>query len=404
MPKVVTRNVKTLGPGFHNAAANLYLAVQAGDSKKGRSWVFKYRSPVTGKAREMGLGPAIISLARAKELALRHRLAIAEGRDPLDEKKTRRPREDLLSFRRVAEFYVAAHEAGWKSSKHHRQWVQTLEDYVYPVLGDLPVRDIGDGEVERVLTPIWQQKPETGSRVRGRIEAILDFAKAKSWRTGDNPARWKGHIEHTVPKRHTLKPTIHHPALPWREMPCFWAELAVREDTPALALRWAVLTATRTNETRGARWSELDRDAKVWTIPAERMKGGREHRVPLTAAMCGLLDQLRAAHQSDYVFPGVKLGRPIGTNAMSLVLRSLRPDVTVHGMRSAFRDWASEHGINGEIAEACLAHTIENKVEAAYRRGDLLEPRRAVMGRWASYLTTPAIDQAVIPLRGRVTG
>jgi integrase len=329
---------------------------------------------------------------------------VAEGRDPLEEKRGRRPREDLLSFRRVAEFYVAAHEAGWKSPKHRQQWAQTLEDYVYPVLGDLPVRDIGDGEVERVLTPIWQQKPETGSRVRGRIEAILDFAKAKSWRAGDNPARWKGHIEHTVPKRHTLKPTVHHPAVPWKEMPLFWDELAAREDMPALALRFAILTATRTNETRGARWDEIDLEAKVWTIPPSRMKGGREHRVPLTVAVIEMLEQLRAADRGAYVFPGARLGRPIGTNAMALVLRSLRPEVTVHGFRSSFRDWAAEAGINRELAECCLAHVVEGKVERAYLRSDVLEPRRVTMQRWVSYLTTPVAEPVVVPLRGRVMG
>jgi integrase len=271
-------------------------------------------------------------------------------------------------------------------------------------LGDLPVRDIDTGAVMRVLEGLWRDKPETGSRVRGRIETVLDYAKARHWRQGENPARWKGHVENLLPKRHILKPTIHHAAVPWQELPSFWSELTAREDMPALALRWAILTATRTNETRGARWSEIDRDAGVWTIPASRMKGGREHRVPLTAAMCELLDRLPIQRQGGdgYVFLGAKAGRPIGVNAMTLALHSLYPGATVHGMRSSFRDWASEHGVNGEVAEACLAHKIPNAVEAAYRRGDLLEPRRLVMQRWANYLTTPIAEPAVVPMRKRM--
>jgi integrase len=403
---LTTRTIKTLGRGLHRAAPNLYLSVQSGDSKNGRSWVFLYTSPSTGKRREMGLGPAdIITLARAKELTLRHRLALTEGRDPIDEKRARRPvRENLLTFRQVADLYVGAHEASWRSSKHRAQWVSTLEAYAYPVLADLAVRDIDIGAVMRVLEEIWREKPETASRVSGRIEVVLDYAKARHWRQGDNPARWKGHVENLLPKRHALKPTVHRAAVPWKELPALWAKLASREDVPALALRLVVLTATRSEETRGASWSEFDLNAKVWTIPASRMKGGREHRIPLTPAMCEVLDRLEAVRQGDYVFPGAKIGRPIGVNAMVLALHSLRPDVTVHGFRSSFRDWASEHGINGEVAEACLAHVVGNRVEAAYRRGDLLEPRRVVMERWASYLTAPAAEPAVVPMRGRATG
>jgi integrase len=401
---LTTRTIKTLGRGLHRVAPNLYIAVQSGDSR-GRSWVFLYNSPKTGKRREMGLGSAaVVSLARAKELALRHRLALSEGRDPIEEKRARRPvRENLLTFRQVAELYVGAHEASWKSPKHRRQWVQTLADYANPVLGDLLVRDIGTAEVMRVLEPIWQTKTETASRVRGRIETVLDYAKARHWRQGDNPARWRGHIESLLPTRRALKLTVHHAAVPWRDMPVFWSGLVAREDMPALALRVAVMAALRTDEVRLARWNEFDLDAKVWTIPGVRMKGGQAHRVPLTVAMLDLLEQLGTQHQGDYLFPGAKLGRPIGTNAMALVLHSLRSSVTVHGMRSSFRDWASEHSVAGEVAEMALAHKIPNQVEAAYRRGDLLEPRRAVMERWANYLAMPAAEPAVVPLRGRAT-
>jgi integrase len=256
----------------------------------------------------------------------------------------------------------------------------------------------------RVLEPIWHEKTETAARVRGRIETVLDYAKARHWRQGDNPARWKGHIENLLPARRALKATVHHAAVPWREMPVFWGELAAREDMPALALRFAILTATRSDETRLARWHEIDLDAKVWVIPPERMKGGREHRVPLTAAACELLDRLTALRQSDYVFPGAKLGRAIGANAMALALHALRSEVTVHGMRSSFRDWAAEVGINRELAESCLAHVTESAVERAYLRSDVLEPRRVIMQRWESYLITPAAEPAVVPLRGRAAG
>lgn len=252
----------------------------------------------------------------------------------------------------------------------------------------------------RVLEPIWHEKPETANRVRGRIELVLDYAKARHWRQGDNPARWKGHIGNLLPKRRAVRPTVHHAAVPWPELPTLWAEVGNREDIPTQALRFTMLAAVRTNEARGARWDEFDLHHKVWTVPAARMKGGREFRVPLTAPALRILDQLAALRQGEYLFPGARAGRPIGPNAMALTLHRLHPDSTVHGtVRSGFRDWASEHGIAGEVAEACLSHTIANKVEAAYRRGDLLEPRRAAMERWAHFLTTPAAEPVVVPIR-----
>jgi integrase len=392
--------IKALGPGRHAVSRNLYLIVGAGGGN-GRSWVFRYRKD--GVSHDMGLGSAdVIGVRRAKELVLRHRAAIAEGHDPLAERRaTRADRQAALTFRQVAELYIAAHEASWKSPKHRAQWTSSLETYAFPILGDLAVNAIGTAEVMRVLEPIWHEKPETGSRVRGRIETVLDYAKARHWRQGDNPARWRGHVENLLPKRRALRPTVHHAAVPWGGLPTLWTELADREDMPALALRFAILTATRTNETRGARWEEIDPDTKVWTIPAVRMKGGREHRVPLPTAAREMLGQLTALRQGNFLFPGAKAGRPIGTNAMALVLHELRPEVTVHGMRSGFRDWAAEHGIAGEVAEASLAHVVANKVEAAYRRGDLLQPRRAAMERWAQFLTTPIPAPAVVPIHRR---
>jgi integrase len=401
------RSIKALSRGLHRVARNLYLVVEAGGSN-GRSWVLVYRSPITGKRRDMGLGSAeTVSVARARELALRHRIAISEGRDPLDERRATRDRERprALTFREVAELYIAAHEAGWRNPKHRAQWVSTLESYAHPVLGDVAVKDVDTGAVMRVLEPIWHDKPETANRVRGRVEQVLDFAAARHWREqGANPARWKGHISNLLPKRRALRPTTHHPAVPWMELPTLWAELAGSEDIAGLALRLDLLTCLRTSELRGGRWDEIDLRQKIWTVPAARMKGGKEHRVPLTMAALAVLDQLAALRQGEHLFPGAKAGRPIGTNAMALALHRLRPESTVHGLRSGFRDWAAEHAVAGEIAEGCLAHAIGNKVEAAYRRGDLLAPRRAAMERWAGFLTTPAAEPAVVPLRGRSAG
>ena len=394
--------VAALRPGRHRVAPNLYILID----EVRRSWVFKFVSPVTGKPREMGLGPTdLVSLKRARELALRHRLALSEGRDPLEDRRTARPaKENLLTFRQVAELYIGAHEASWRNPKHRAQWYSSLETYAYPILGDLAVSAVDTGAVMRVLEPIWQLKPETAARVRGRIETVLDYAKARHWRQGDNPARWKGHIGNLLPNRRALKPVTHHAAVPWAELPALWTELAGREGIAALALKFTLLTAVRTSEARGARWDENDRGQKVWTIPAVRMKGGREFRVPLSSAALELLDRLAVLRQGEHLFTGAKAGRSIGPNAMTLALHGLRPAATVHGMRSGFRDWASEHGVAGEVAEACLAHVIENKVEAAYRRGDLLQPRRAVMERWARFLTTPSAEPAVVPLSRRGSG
>jgi integrase len=394
------RAIKELGPGRHRVASNLYLLID----ETRRSWVFIYVSPATGKRREMGLGPAdLVALARAKELALRHRLAVFEGRDPLEERRAARPvKEDVLTFRQVADLYIGAHQDSWRNPKHRRQWSSTLETYAYPVLGDLAVKAVDTGAVMRVIEGIWHKKPETASRVRGRIEVVLDYATARHWRSqGDNPARWKGHIENLLPQRTKVKAVVHHSAVPWQQLPALWAELADREDISALALRFTLLTAVRTNEALGARWAEVDLERKAWTVPGERMKAGREFRVPLSTAAIAVLDQLAALRQGPHLFPGAKVGHPLSNMAMLMLLRRLRGQgSTVHGMRSSFRDWASEHRIAGEVAEACLAHTIENKTEAAYRRGDLVEPRRAVMERWARFLTTPPAAEArkVVPL------
>lgn len=369
-----------------------------GSAGGGRSWVMLYNAPATGKPRAMGLGAAdLVPVGKAKEMVLRHRVALLEGRDPLDERRAQRPKVRLIpSFRECAELYIAAHQASWKNPQHRRQWPSTLETYVYPAAGELGVDRIDTAIVMRVLEAIWHTKPETANRVRGRIETVLDYAAARHWREGDNPARWRGHIENLLPKRNKVRPVVHLAALGWPDLPALWAELAGRDDISALALRWTLLTVVRTGEAIGAQWSEIHRDSGIWTIPAARMKAGREFRVPLAAAAITVLDALAALRQGDCLFPGAVTGRPVSNMAMLMALRRLRPGLTVHGtVRSGFRDWAAEHGIAGEVAEMCLAHTIANKVEAAYRRGDLLEPRRAVMERWARFLATPAALHAV---------
>jgi integrase len=385
-------------PGRHRVADNLYRVVDA----RRHSWVFIYRSPLSGKRREMGLGPAaLISTARARELAHRYCLAVFEGRDPLDERRAARPqRDDRLTFRQVAGLYIGAHEQSWRNPKHRAQWPATLETYAYPVLGDVVVKDVDTALVMRVLEPIWHSKPETASRVRGRIELVLDYAAARHWRQGDNPARWKGHIANLLPRRSKVKPVAHHAAVGWRDLPALWAELAAREDISALALKFTLLTAVRTGEAIGARWEEIDRNLKVWAIPGTRMKTGRDFRVPLSTTAIAVLDDLAAIRQGEYLFPGARSGKPVSNMTMLMALRRLRPGMTTHGTtRSAFRDWASESHVAGEVAEMCLAHTIESKVEAAYRRGDLLEPRRAALERWARFLTEPTAAKEVTALK-----
>ena len=379
--------VAALGEGRHRVARNLYLLSTAkSNGTVSRSWVLIYTSPKTGRRVDMGLGSAdLVSVARAKELALRHRLAILEGRCPLTERREARKKERprILNFHQVAELYLGAHAATWRNAKHRAQWSATLDTYAGPVLGDLPVAQISTAEIMRVLEPIWHEKPETASRVRGRIETVLDYAAARHWRTGGNPARWRGHLESLLPHRSKVRTIKHHAAVPWRDLPALWVQLAGRADISALALCFTLITGVRTNEAIGARWTELDLDRKVWTIPATRMKAGREFRIPLSAAALALLDRLATLRQGEFVFPGARHGRPISNMTMLELLRGLRPGTTVHGtVRSGFRDWAAEHGVAREVAETALAHVVADKTEAAYLRGDLLEPRRIVAENW----------------------
>lgn len=404
--ELTARQVAELGPGIHRVARNLYLR-RGPDGSPAASWILIFAGPVTGRRREMGLGPyPDVSVVAAKALALGYRLLLLQGRDPLGERQAAKtPRTPTpargLTFAATAELYLAAHASGWRGQKHAEQWTSSLRSYAFPILGNLPVDAVGTAEVMAVLEPLWSQKPETASRVRSRIELVLDYAAARHWRSGDNPARWRGHIATLLPSPERIAPIAHFPALPWVELPLFWGRLAGVAGVPALALRFLVLTAARTGEVRAMRADEVDRAARLWTIPAERTKAGRIHRVPLSSAALAVLDAAGAVRTSAYQFSSKRAGRPLHDIAMLEVLRGLYPGagLTVHGMRSAFRDWAAEHGVAREIAEAALAHAVGDRTEAAYFRSDLIQPRRLVMERWSAFLTAPVAGETVVPLR-----
>jgi integrase len=399
--------VKNAKPGRLADGGGLNLLVKDSGA---RSWV--YRFMLNGKSRDIGLGPAAgldaISLAKARDLAAALRLQVKSGVDPLAQRQ-REAAEALaaiqaeqiagISFRNVAEAYIAANEGSWRNDKHRQQWHNTLASYVYPVLGNLPVADIATGHVLQILEPIWQGKPETASRVRGRIEIILDAAKARGYREGENPARWRGHIAQILPARPKLS-RGHHKAMAYAELPEFTRQLRAREAMAALALEFVILTATRTSEVLGATWGEVDLAKAIWTIPATRMKAGKEHRVPLPVRAIEILEVTKL-HGKDWLFPAER-GHKLSDMAMSMLLRRMKLDCTVHGFRSTFRDWSAEStGYAHEVCEMALAHTIGNKSEAAYRRGDLFDKRRRLMSDWATYCTSDGTASAsVTPIRG----
>jgi integrase len=400
---------KAKGPAVLFDGGGLYLRVSGTGAK---SWVFRYQ--LDGKRRDMGIGPfPQISLAEARGKAAAQRKAAGEGKDPLGEKAALRASQRLSAakgrtFREAAEEFIARNEAGWRNKKHRQQWRNTLVTYVYPVIGELPVAAIDAGLVVQVLDPLWTEKPETASRVRGRIEAVLDAATVRGWRQGPNPAQWKGNLAHILPALARVRKVAHHAALPFDEVPAFLSLLRDREGIGARALEFAIFTAARTGEVLGARWGELDLAAKVWTVPGERMKAGKEHRVPLPDATLAVLEQvLPLAMTTDSkpdpgapVFPGPRRALPLSNMTMLMLLRRMkRADLTAHGFRSSFSDWAAERtAYPREVVEMALAHAVENKVEAAYRRGDLFEKRRRLMADWAKFCETPAAGD-VVPLR-----
>ncbi len=375
--------------GRYGDGGGLWLQVR--DAER-RSWLFRYTSG--GRQRQMGLGPfPDVSLAEAREAAGRCRAAVRQGADPIEQRRqARRAAAGAAggaTFRQVADRYLAVHETAWRNPKHRYQWRATL-DLACSQIGGLPIAAVATADVLRVLEPIWSTKTETATRLRGRIESVLDFASARGWRTGPNPAQWRGHLAKLLPPPDKIHRVQHHAALPWRDMATFMAALRAAEGVAARALELTILTAARTSETINAQWSEFDLQDGTWTVPAERMKAGREHRVPLTDAALIVLQAvapLGNATGDGLVFPGGRPGKPLSNMAMSMLLRRMGyAALTVHGFRSTFRDWAAEATNHPrEVAEAALAHILADKVEAAYRRGDLFEKRRALMSDWAAW-------------------
>jgi integrase len=374
---LTARKVVTAKPGKYSDGGNLYLIVSANGSRK---WVLRFTW--RGMPKEMGLGSAAtVSLSDARDKAATARRKIAQGLNPIDERKRD---NGVPTFGEMADQVREALSAGFRSEKHKGQWKSTLATYAAP-LRDKPVDSITTDDVLAILKPVWTTKAETASRVRGRIEKVLDAAKAKGFREGENPARWRGHLDHLLPRPSKLA-RGHHPAMPYDEVSQFVSKLREREAIAGLALELCILTAARSGEILGMRWDEIDLDKKIWTVPAHRMKAGREHRVPLSSRAVTILHGL-AKRSSDFVFPGQHRDKPLSAMAMEMMLRRMKiENATVHGFRSSFRDWAgNETGYPRDLIETALAHVIGDKAEQAYRRSDALEKRRNLMETWAGY-------------------
>jgi integrase len=404
---LTTKRVRELTePGRYGDGRGLYLQVTRAGV---RSWLLRYERG--GRERAMGLGPVSeFTLEQARERARLERQRLHEGTDPIDARREERARRLAdhaaaeaanVTFEACADQYFKFHSQKWNNAKHTAQFLSSLRAYAYPVLGKLPVADIDKALVLKALEPIWYTKTETASRVRGRIEQVLDFAKVRGYRTGENPAAWDGNLVHALPPRAGIAKVRHYSALTFAELPAFMKLLGDRQGMAARALEFVILTAARTGEVIGARWSEIDMAAKVWVIPPERMKAKREHRVPLSPRAIEILEAL--PREGDFVFPGTQKGTAISNMAMGQLLKRMRrTDITVHGFRSTFRDWAAETtNYPNDVVEMSLAHVIKNKVEAAYRRGDLLEKRARLMAEWARYCATAAPQSGnMVAMRG----
>jgi integrase len=393
--KLTALAVTRAGKGKHGDGGGLYLYVHAGNS---RSWVFRYGPQ--GR-RELGLGPThTVTLAEARERARECRKMLLDGIDPIAAKRQRKAAAKVdaaraATFTQCADQYFAAHRAGWRAAKHSAEWRSSLQQHVEPTIGALPVQVIDTALVLRALESIWVAKPVTAGRVRGRVEAVLDFAKARGLRNGENPARWRGHLENLLPKTKRVAQVKHFRALPYAAIAPFMTKLRTRDGVAARCLEFITLTAARLGEAVNAQWGEIDHSHKTWTVPAGRMKGGREHRVPLSSAAAAVLEEMAAIrkHDSSYVFPGARRGRPIGENTVWEMVKSVSGDeaATVHGLRSTFRDWAAERtNYPRELCELALAHVVAGEVERAYQRGDLFEKRRRLMTEWARFCSLPA--------------
>ncbi|HPB91257.1 MAG TPA: integrase arm-type DNA-binding domain-containing protein [Rugosibacter sp.] len=404
---------KLTKPGLYGDGGGLTLQITATGAK---SWLLRYM--VAGKPFGMGLGPThTVSLAEARQKALEARKLLLDGINPLAAKKQNQIAAALadakmMSFDQCAEAYILAHKAGWKNAKHGDQWTNTLNTYASPVFGHLPVAEIDTGLVVKCLAPIWESKTETASRVRGRIESVLGWATTSGYRTGENPARWKGHLENLLATISKSSRTKNLPSLPWQRIGAFMSALRAREGVSARAVEFAILTACRSGEVRGARWSEFDTVGKLWTIPAERMKAKREHQVPLSDAALAVLESMPKDDDVEVVFAGTK-GQLLSDMSLTAVIRRMNGDekpvwadangdsITVHGFRSTFRMWAAENtNYPREVAEHALAHQLPDAVERAYQRGSQFAKRAALMAEWAVYCATVPTDAVVKPIRG----
>lgn len=389
--------------GNYGDGGGLWLQVSKWQTK---SWVFRFT--FDGKRREMGLGSCKdVSLADARMLAESFRRMVRNDTDPIEARKAERTakrteRMNIVTFSFCAEKYIEAHRHGWKNAKHAQQWTNTLAQYAYPIVGEMPIKNVDTALVLRILEPIWTTKTETASRLRSRLENILDWATTHGYRTGDNPARWKGHLENLLPKPSKVRKVEHHAALPYSQMNTFMKALRQHDSISALALEFLVLTAARTSEVIAATWDEIDLKEKVWTIPASRMKAEREHSVPLSSRCIEILNKAAIMRQSDFLFPGSRTNKGLSNAAMDKLLQvTLNYDYTVHGFRSSFRDWAGEcTNYPRDLCEMALAHTIKDKTEAAYRRGEMLEKRRRMMDDWQKFCNTVTdVGSDAIPIR-----
>jgi integrase len=389
--------------GYHADGDNLYLQVTSSNAK---SWIFRFS--FDGKRREMGIGPyPEITLEKARESAIELRRLVKAGTDPIEQRKAdqvakRAERNNAVTFAYCAKQYIESHRHGWKNVKHAQQWENTLEQYAYPVIGETIIKDVDTALIMRVLQPIWLTKNETAGRLRGRLENILDWAAVQGFRSVENPARWKGHLDNLLASPGKVQKNNHFKALPYSEINPLMLALRANGSVSAKALEFLILTAARTGEIIGAKWGEIDFDNQLWIVPAGRMKAGREHRIPLSSRAVDILKEMLALKTNDAIFPGRSKGGFLSNAAMDKLLQqTLGINATVHGMRSTFRDWASERtAYPHEVCEMALAHTIRNQAEAAYRRGDLIEKRRNLMEDWLKFCDTASDRVAdVIPFK-----
>jgi len=400
---------KTKRPGKYPDGGNLYLQVSESTRKNGRkaitkSWLFRYSR--FGKDTWLGLGPfPDVTLSEARDLATAERKKKRQGIDPLTDRQARRraarsAHENMLTFAECADQYVDSQAPGWSNPKHVAQWRSTLTKLAGPVIGHLPVDQVDTPLVLRCLEPIWTTKTETASRLRGRIESVLDWSTVRGYRKGENPARWRGHLDKLLPRPTKVATIKHHAALPFIEIGQFMQQLRKETGVASRALEFLILTAARTNEVILAQWSEINLAAKVWVVPAEHMKSKRAHRVPLSAAAMAALKAVKGLDKT-YVFPGLKRDSHLSNAAMLQVLKRLdRAAITVHGFRSTFRDWCAEStNYPAHVAEMALAHALRDKTEAAYRRGDLFEKRARLMTDWARFCSKPKVPATVVPIR-----